>query len=83
MNVLADNKIHGNVSEKLKFVLQGEENIVGKGENAPAFSPFTTVFSKGFFLRVVKSRDCVVKGNTPDCMIKKYSVLYTVDYFIS
>ena len=26
----------------------------------PAFSPFPTVFSKGFFLRVVKGRDCVV-----------------------
>ena len=41
------------------------ENIVRKGENAgenAAFSPFPTVFSKGFFLRVVKSRDCVVKS---------------------
>ena len=28
----------------------------------PAFSPFPTVFSKAFFLRVVKSRDCVVKS---------------------
>ena len=25
-------------------------------------SPFPTVFSKAFFFRVVKSRDCVVKG---------------------
>ena len=46
------------------------ENIVGKGENAgyqhfllfPAFSPFPTMFSKGFFVRVVKSRDCVVRS---------------------
>ena len=29
------------------------ENIVGKGENA-AFSPFPTVFSKGFFPRTIK-----------------------------
>ena len=28
----------------------------------PAFSPFPTFFSKGFFLRVVKSPDCVVKS---------------------
>ena len=28
----------------------------------PAFSPFPTMFSKGLFLRVVKSRDCVVKS---------------------
>ena len=30
----------------------------------PSFSPFPTVFSKGFFYRVVKSRDCVVKKFT-------------------
>ena len=28
----------------------------------PAFSPFFTMFSKAFFFRVVKSRDCVVKS---------------------
>ena len=28
----------------------------------PAFSPFPTMFSTGFFPRVVKSQDCVVKG---------------------
>ena len=28
----------------------------------PAFSPFPTMFSKGFLYRVVKSRDCVVKS---------------------
>ena len=34
------------------------ENIVGKGKkDLPAFSPFPTMFSKGFFFRVVKSRD--------------------------
>ena len=35
------------------------ENIVGKGENAgyQHFSPFPTMFSKGFFLKVFKSRD--------------------------
>ena len=39
------------------------ENIVGKGGNASltAFPPFSTMFSKGFFLMVVNSRDCVVK----------------------
>ena len=39
------------------------ENIAGKGENAgyQHFSPFPTMFSKGFFFRVVKSWDCVVK----------------------
>ena len=40
------------------------ENTVEKAENAglPAFSPFPTMFSKGFLLRVVKSQDCGVKG---------------------
>ena len=28
----------------------------------PAFSPFPTMISKGFFLKVVKSWDCVVKS---------------------
>ena len=46
------------------------ENIVGKGENAglpaffplPAFSSFLTMFSIGFFVKVVKSQDCEVKS---------------------
>ena len=28
----------------------------------PAFSSFPTIFSKGFFFRVLKSWDCLVKG---------------------
>ena len=28
----------------------------------PAFSPFSTMFYKGFFLLVVKTRDCMVKS---------------------
>ena len=40
------------------------ENIVVKKRKcrSPAFSPFPTMFSKGFFTRVVKSQDCVVKS---------------------
>ena len=34
----------------------------------PAFSPFHTMFSKGFFLKFVKSWDCAVKG---ECICKK------------
>ena len=46
----------------MNFLRGRVENIVGKGENAgnPAFSPFFTMFSKGYFPRVVKSKDCVV-----------------------
>ena len=28
----------------------------------PAFTPSLTMFSKGFFFKVIKSRDCVVKN---------------------
>ena len=50
LKAFADDKI--NVTEKSKFVFG----------RVPAFSPFPVMFSKDFFLRVVKSRDCVVKG---------------------
>ena len=42
-----------NVTQKLKFVFGRVENIVGKGENA-GYQHFLTMFSKGFFLKVVK-----------------------------
>ena len=48
---------------KAEIFLGWVENIAGKGENAgyQHFPPFPTMFSKGFFFRVVKSWDCVVK----------------------
>ena len=57
----ADDKI--NMTKKLTYVMGLVRNIVGKVENATylAFSPFPTMFSKAFFFRVVKSRDCLVK----------------------
>ena len=59
---LADNKI--NVTKKLKFASRRVENIVGKGENAgyQHFLLFLQCFLKAFFLRVIKSRHCVIKG---------------------
>ena len=62
LKVFAHDKI--NVIEKVRFVLGRIENIVEKGENAglPAFSPFPTMFSRAFFFKVVKSRDCFRKG---------------------
>ena len=59
----ADDKI--NVIEKLKFVLERVDNVVGKGENAgyQHFLLFLQFFQiKGLFFKVVKSRDCVVKS---------------------
>ena len=56
----------------MKFDSKLVENIVRKGNGrkhcgkrrkywSPAFSPFPTMFSKVFFLRAVKSPDCVIK----------------------
>ena len=46
----------------MNFAFDRVENILGKGENAgkwlPAFSPFPTMFSTGFFLRFDKTPDC-------------------------
>ena len=56
LKAFADNKI--NVTETLKFVLRWVENIVRKCW-LPAFSPFPTMFSKGFVIRVIKFGDCV------------------------
>ena len=52
-----------NVTEKLKFVSGRVENIVGNRRKCCllAFSPFPTIFFKGFLYRAVKSPDCVVK----------------------
>ena len=57
----ADDKII--LAQKLKFVLEKVENIVGKGEKCwlPPFSPFPTMFSKAFFPRGLKNQDCMVK----------------------
>ena len=58
---LADNKI--NVTQELKVVSERTENFLGKGENAgyQHFLLFQNMFSKAFFLGVVRSQDCVVK----------------------
>ena len=48
----------------MNFAFGSVENIVGKGENAGCqhFLPFPTTFSKGFYERVDKSQDCVIKS---------------------
>ena len=68
--ILDVTKLKASADEKLNFVkmtislLARVENTVGKGENAgyKHFFPFSPVFSKAFFFRVVKSWECVVKG---------------------
>ena len=62
LKAFADDKIK--VFEMMIFVFDRVENIVGKGENAgyQHFLLFPTMFSKGLFVKVVKSRDCVVKS---------------------
>ena len=62
MNVFADDKLK--VTEKLKCVLGRVENIVEKKEKMLAISIFfiSHNVSRGFFLKVIKSQDCVVKN---------------------
>ena len=61
LKAFADNLI---VAEMVQFFCDRVRNIVGKGENAgyQRFLLCPTMFSKGFFLRVVKTKDCLVKG---------------------
>ena len=61
LEAFAEDKI--NVPQKLKFIAGRIENILGKRRKcwSPAFSPFPKMFSKDFFLMVVKNPDCVVK----------------------
>ena len=61
MKAFADNNL--DVNQQMKFTSGNVENIGGKKRNAlPAFSPFSTMFSKGYFPRVAQSPDCVVKS---------------------
>ena len=51
------------VAKIMIFLFDRAENAVVKGKCwLLPFSPFPTVFSKAFFFRVVKIRDCVVKS---------------------
>ena len=61
LKTFADDKINEII--KLKFNLKRVENIVGKGEMlvTSIFSFSHNVF-KGFFPKVVKTRDCFAKG---------------------
>ena len=54
-NVQIESDHRLNVAKMVVSEFDREENIVGKGENAglPAFSPFPTMFSKGFFLGII------------------------------
>ena len=62
LKAFADDKLHMN--QILHFVFVRVENIAGKRRKCwlPAFSPFPTMFSKGFCSIIVKSQDCMVKG---------------------
>ena len=63
LKAFADDKFK--LAQMMNFVFDRVENIVGKGENAgfSALSLFPTMFSKAFFLGVVKSWDCVKELN--------------------
>ena len=46
-----------NVAKMMVSLIDSVENTVGKGEN-----PGLTVFSKTFFVRIIKGRDYVIKS---------------------
>ena len=54
LKAFTDDKI--NVKKKMKCILRWVEKNCGKRRKCwfPAFSPFPTMFSKGFYLRVIK-----------------------------
>ena len=54
------------MNQILKLALGKVEKHCGKRQKCwlPVFSPFPTMFSKGFFHRVVKSWDCVVESQS-------------------
>ena len=67
LKAFADDNL--NVYQILKFALEKGRKYCGKYRKCwlPTFSLFTTMFSKGFFLRVITSWDCVVKGLPYNC----------------
>ena len=62
MKAFADDTF--NVIQMAHYFYDRVENIVGKGKKywLPAFSSFPLMFLKGFPLKFVRSRDCVVKS---------------------
>ena len=62
LNAFADDKL--TVTKMIIFVIDREENIVGKGEIAyiSNFFPFPQCFSKGFFPTHIKRYHCVGIG---------------------
>ena len=57
-------RLQNNIDLCNRFCFGNSRKHCGKRRKwwLPAFSPFPTMFSKGLFVRVIKSRDCVVKS---------------------
>ena len=63
--ILEVTKLKAFAGDKLnvtKMTISLFDRVENSVEREKAFSPFLTMFSKAFFFRVVKSRDCVVKS---------------------
>ena len=62
LKAFADDKV--NAANMTSYIFDRKENIVGKGEIAgdQHFFLYSTLFSKGFFPRVNKSTDYIVKS---------------------
>ena len=62
MKAFAEDKL--NLAENFEICFGKNRKRCGKRRKCwlPAFYPFSAMFSKGFFPRLVKTGDCVVKS---------------------
>ena len=52
------------IAKMMEFFPDRVENCVKRRKLwLPAFSPFLAICSKAFFIRIMKTRDCLVKGD--------------------
>ena len=65
------------------FVTDGVENIMGRGETAgqPAFTPFSNMLSKGFFLEACKNARWWARGLIAFGKAKLLIVKFTLHVF--
>ena len=77
----ADDKI--NVTKKQKFDLgRGETLWEMEKMLVPAFSPFPTMFSKGYFLRVIKIQDSELCGKGLIHHVKILAIIIRPYFFV-
>ena len=76
LKAFADEKIELTEKKKNEVCFGNGRKYCGKRRKCllPAFSPFQAKFSKGFIFKVVKSWDCVVKGESTSPNVKTLKI---------